>query len=283
MLEHPAAKYQYVADIPLSEPPYTKQFADADLLRSQRLAYRYVAGQLLLNPPPANYQAVAVTQPVAQYRPVADDLLSKHKLTVDDSTRDMLAEFIMHARKNAATNGAYSPAPIAEKALGQTHKLRRYLDQPPTRKSSLPNWRGKLHETIGKDWHLYFHLAVEMGAGRIAGIVDALESGTIDADSLDALIEALDATIRKDWKGVGRPGSIAKKAVRTGCIVWIRAGHPEWSYTWNNYSERPEGALADFLRDLMASCGRVVSGSTLRSHVDECRKDGMLEHLSKNA
>lgn len=216
-----------------------------------------------------------------EFRPVVDDLLSRHGLTVDDSTRGMLAETVMHARRRADTRRAYSPAPMAGKALRQARALRRCLDRPPVRANSTSSWRDKLRETICGDRQLYFHLAAELSAERVTAIVDALESGDIDPDLLDALTEALEAIAGRNWR-IGRPGGMARKLVRAGCIAWLEAGHPKLAYTWDIHTDAPRGALADFLRDLLASGRQVVSGPTLRSHIDECRKDGTPECLNKN-
>ncbi len=200
---------------------------------------------------------------LARYRPIADALLEKHSLHVDDATSHALTTAIMHSRVLPATEKgtqAHSPVSAAAKALTHARKLLEYAATPPKRKDSISKRCRSLHAALLGNSPLALGLGVRMEgiANRpdYGQLLDNLEAGSVDVAALSVLIEPLNAIVAEShgWQRVGRPWGLGKRIVRMGCIVWRRSGNARLNYQWNDDSGKLIGRMPNFLRDLIACC-----------------------------
>lgn len=199
---------------------------------------------------------------LAKYRPVADRLLAIHGMSVDASTHHMLATDIMHAREleRDTEPRSHSPLPAANKALTHARKLIQYAESPPRRKGSVPNRCRKLRAALLEDSPLPcclgMHLANKKLLLDLGELLDSLEAGGVDRETLTMLANALNAitTGPSDWQSVGRPWGLAKPIIRGGCMAWTIAGNRRLTYRWDDGEGALTGSLPDFLRDLLACC-----------------------------
>ncbi|MHA6203279.1 hypothetical protein ACXU4B_02505 [Dyella soli] len=199
---------------------------------------------------------------LARYRPIANALLAKHQLEVDESTRDTLAMSIMHNRVLSTDEAApnQSPVPAAKKALGHARALLKYAAKPPRRKDSIPKRRAKLLAILLDSDLLAFVLGIQettdMSTDGYRSLLDSLEIESIDTPILAKIAQKLEAitVAPNDWQSVGRPWGLTKKLVRCGCMAWWRAGNPQLGHGWDESNQALTGALPDFLRDLLTCC-----------------------------
>jgi hypothetical protein len=169
-------------------------------------------------------------------------------------TRDMIAKTIVVSRelpKSAPKPpGSRSALPALRVARTHAAKLIEYLSRPPTRKSSVSLRCAKLAAAIRESDIAPLTLAVEDIDPN--ALLDELESGRIDVDTLRGLIRVADAAESASG-GMGRPWAAHTTIIRAGCIAWERAGQ-KISYGWHDDRDALTGALPDFLRDLLACC-----------------------------
>lgn len=189
-----------------------------------------------------------------KYKPIAEALLRRHHLCVDDDTRDMLAKNIMHDRELPASGVASgnSPIPALRVALTHAEKLLQYNDKPPARIESVSLRSQKLAEALRANGLVSWELALarpKFNPRKLLNQLDRGEPKRSELRRLLATLAAIDPENRR-WK-TGRPWAPFTRIVRGGCIAWLGAGRPIRP-KWNTDSEVLSGPFAEFVRDLIA-------------------------------
>lgn len=240
------------------------------------------------------------------YQPAIDALLTRFGLAVPDSTLRMLTSTLVTARCQAAPRpeGSRSPVPAAAKALAHARKVLEYVRHPPARKDSLPKRAASLHAAMLGSGILAFDLSLHLKipVAEYSDFLDSLLRGDPSADVLSLVIEALEKVSGPDrnWQSVGRPISQTTTVVRAACIAWMRAERAV-RFSWDESAERLDGALPDFIRDLLGCCngtdtavakierrrptlpgqrkvgqGMRMSDGAIRMALLACKKDGLI-------
>lgn len=189
-----------------------------------------------------------------RYRPVANELLTRHGLAVDDDTSHMLATTIMHNRINPAPTSTrkHSPMPALRVALTHAKALLRYADNPPSRSSSVTLRARKLASALRDNDLVGMELVLTEPSFNPLQLLDALDASKADRPELLQLLATLEVATAESWKA-GRPWAAFTTVIRAGCITWQRAGKQIQPH-WNVDEEAISGAFPDFVRDLIACC-----------------------------
>lgn len=210
---------------------------------------------------------------LAKYGQDVAALLTAHGLTVPDQTRELLADKIGSCREQLADDHEATATTSARQAAGYVRKLLDYKVKPPSRAESVPNLCKKLASTL-----LNGPLAIDLGlsesypASDFVALLEALEGGSPDTQSLQLLDDALSAVIAQSSgkQCGGRPWGSKRAIVRAGLVAWLRAGRTIRDYTWDAANEELTGALPEFLFALLAACGLAMSPVALNQAI---RKD----------
>jgi hypothetical protein len=241
-----------------------------------------------------------------KYRPIADALLAKHRLSASSETRDMLAKAIMVERTLPAGFGLrkYSPLPALRSALTNARALLRFAGKPPSRHVSISTRCAKLAAALRDSELVGLTLMLAEPNFDSLDLLDALDLGIPNAHELRSLIKTLEALDPENLRWiVGRPLGLTTPIIRHGCVAWSRARRVE-KYSWNDVNECLSGPLPNFLRDLIACCngthvlvqkapqsapkghslpdvikrgdGLVMTDAALRHAIDRCEKANLL-------
>lgn len=206
-----------------------------------------------------------------------DTLLLRHGLNVSDLTRRMLADLMR--RGPWVSCSPRSSRQGLEMATTHARALLGYTKKPPSRPSSIPLRSAQLRDALG--WLVGVQIVLFQIRNGYAFDYDelcsALDGGTTDAATLEALLDTLSRIPRDNLGALGRPEGPAWEIVRTGYIVWQRAGHHP-GYKWDAHSDTLKGEFPDFMRDLLACFPvRPMSDKALHSAICRCAENADLK------
>ena len=155
-----------------------------------------------------------------------------------------------------------------------------YTKKPPSRPSSIALRSAKLRDALG--WPVVVEIVlfqiINGYAFDYAALCEALDAGSADAATLEALLDTLTRIPRDNSGAQGRPQGPAWEIVRTGYIAWQRAGHDPKKYSWDALNRTLKGAFPDFMRDLLTCFDKVpMSDTALHSAIYRCTKKAELK------
>lgn len=183
------------------------------------------------------------------YRPVADELLVRHKLSLPNNTRDMLATTIMHSRELAkeGKDGSHSPTPARKKVETHARALLGYSINPPVRKDSILKRCASLEKALLSSGLLALDIGISNHRNKVdfdfGGLLESLKVGNADPAAISILLDSLSRIPWGRWEKLGRPKEHAGHVVRSGCLAWKRAGRTE-RYSWREDKGDPSDRTA---------------------------------------
>lgn len=195
-----------------------------------------------------------------RYLPAVDELVKRHRLEAPEWVRAMLARRVAHSREVPITEGIETRSPIPALRKAKTHSvaLLGYAQRPPAREGSVTGRCAKLRDALLNDLVAMEFACLDEGTAVEYGqLLDALESGHVDAPELGKWLTRIDGILERndDWGRLGRPSGLARRVLWDGCIAWRAAGRGPEYYQVSEYGkERLTGPLPDFLRALIACC-----------------------------
>jgi hypothetical protein len=207
------------------------------------------------------------------------ELLERHNLDllVPDAALEALSKevqksLVLKPRPKKSLTREQAPRKRLLKALGHAKKLLEYKLRRVTLADSVKTRYRSLDKELNHlDVRVF--LTIPTPYPYLERLIQCVEKGQLTTWQLRALITFINRALRRNGAPPGRPWERRRTIiVRAGCNAWRRSGCA-LSRTWNPRTDTTDGALADFIRDLLTLCRLTMTESALDSAIKEAIPD----------
>jgi hypothetical protein len=202
------------------------------------------------------------------------DLLERHNLrpvdaatVVENLAKEIHKSSELPARSKKSETGDQAPRKRLSKARAHAKKLLEYRQAGISRANPLRTRYASLNEELNH-FDVRIVLAIPTPYPYLERLIQCADAGQMTSRQLRALIVFIERALRPAGGRPGRPMQRRAIVVHAACNAWRRSGCV-LSRTWNAATDRTDGPLADFIRDLLVLCRLPMSESALDSAIQK--------------
>lgn len=202
------------------------------------------------------------------------ELLERHNLdslipttVVEALTEEVQKSLEREPRPKKSQTGEQAPRRRLLKALGHAGKLLEYKLRGITRANSFKARYASLNQELNHP-DVRIFLAIPTPYRYLERLIQCADAGQMTSQQLRALMVFIKRALRPTGVRPGRPTQRRSVIVRAGCNAWRRSGRQLFR-TWNPKTDHTDGAMADFIRDLLKLCCLPMTESALDSAIQK--------------